>query len=392
MGFKIRRRVRIGTDLAPLPPVRTLAANVRLQGALGFDDLWVPDHVRHLVPRALWRNSPMSRFIPDLDAFFDPTAVIARYAGIGRRMGTAVTDVIRRNPGDLARAWLSLHHLTHGNAVLGIGAGEAMNVDPLGLSTSRAASRLEDTLSALRAAFSANGEFVTHGGPFHSWKGASFPPVYRGTGPPIWVAAEGPRTCSLAGRYGDGWISFSDPDSWKTEARYVATGAAAAGREIKQMEWCWLALSMICSKAATLRHVCGSSPLVKALMLVLPGKRWASVGATHPWGEDFRGPLDYAYASDDAADSLFEGERFQEAAKAVTPDLVVELVPSGTAQQVAIRFAEQVENGVSHCIIVNPVASAGLDAARESFCETFKLLRALKRMAPGDRGWARLQK
>lgn len=101
-------------------------------------------------------------------------------------MGTMVTDPIRRSAADLARAWLTLHHMTGGNVVLGIGSGEAMNTESIGQRLTRSVSRLDDALSALRAAFSAEGNPVTHSGPFHDW--------------------QGPKACEVAGRWGDGWI------------------------------------------------------------------------------------------------------------------------------------------------------------------------------------------
>ena len=75
-----------------------------------------------MFPSSAWgpHLSHFARWIPSLDAFLDPTVTIAKFSGRrGPRMGMSVTDAVRRRPADLARVWMSLHHLTGGRAVLG---------------------------------------------------------------------------------------------------------------------------------------------------------------------------------------------------------------------------------------------------------------------------------
>ena len=377
----------MGYEVDPLPPAAVVKGNIRLGRALGADDLWFPDHVRHFLPKALWASTPMSRFVPDLDAWYDPTTVIARVCRRhGPRMGTLVTDAFRRTPSDLARAWLSMHHMSGGNVILGIGAGEAMNLEPIGQPMDRPVSRLEDTLSAVRAAWSADGHFVTHEGPFHSWKEASFPPPYRGTVPPIWVAAIGPRACGVAGRWGDGWIYMTqDFQNWQAAAARVAAGAEAAGKDPQVMEWNLSTIVMLSTDPKAVKKLC-SSPLVKASALCMPGSDWSAIGATHPFGESFAGPFSYSAAKDG---QLFEGEAFKEATEAVTPDLLEELFASGPATRVLEKLSPYVEQGVSHMITVNWGLTLGLRLGADSLREQAKLHRLLKRMSPGSRSWAK---
>src|SRR5581483_9925947 len=115
-----------------------------------------------------------------------------------------------RSPADLARAWLTLHHVTGGQAVLGIGSGEVENTVPYGQSTARSVTRLDGTP-------------LTHDGPSHRWEHATFAvPPRKGTFPPIWVAAQGPNACRAAGRHGDGWINVHHGlDAWRRAAGHV---------------------------------------------------------------------------------------------------------------------------------------------------------------------------
>ena len=88
--------------------------------------------------------------------FFDPLPLIA---GVGQateriRLGTGVTDAVRRHPALLAQAFLTLDHATGGRAVLGIGVGEAENIVPFGLPYERTASRLIEALEVIRLLWS----------------------------------------------------------------------------------------------------------------------------------------------------------------------------------------------------------------------------------------------
>ena len=387
MAQTAKPRLRVGYHVEPIAPVAYVRANFRLAQVLGADDLWFSDHVRHILPRSFWATNPMSRIIPDLDAFYDPTAVIARFCRRrGPRMGTFVTDPVRRTPSDLARAWLTLHHLSGGNVVLGIGAGEAMNIAPVGKSVVHAAARLEDTLQALRAAWSAEGSYVTHEGPFHTWSDVSFPGPYRGTVPLIWVAAQGPRTCGTAGRLGDGWFNFTqDFAQWRAAATTVAEAAGSVGKDPATMDWSLATVVMLSSKRRIFRELC-ASPMIKAFALTMPASLWSTVGERHPYGEGFPGPHLYEYAKHG---SLFEGDLFKEASNAVTPELVEQLFVSGPAAKVAERLLPFVEHGVSHVVCVNGAPAAGWGFAADSLREQARLNRLLKQMSPGSRSWAK---
>lgn len=142
----------MGCYVDPTIPLWSVHANIRLARVLGADDIWFGDHAKSMFPSSAWGTTSLAlRAVdPNLDAFLDPTVTIAKYSGRrGPRMGRPVTDAVRRTPADLARVWMSLHHLTGGRAVLGIGAGEIENTEPFGLELQPSASRLEDVVTAV---------------------------------------------------------------------------------------------------------------------------------------------------------------------------------------------------------------------------------------------------
>jgi phthiodiolone/phenolphthiodiolone dimycocerosates ketoreductase len=374
-----RDRVRVGCYVDPVAPTSVVRANIALSRALGADDIWLGDHTRAMLPALVWdpKRNPMARLIPNLDAYYDPCALIARYAKRGLTIGTAVTDALRRSPADMARAWMTLHHLTKGNAILGIGAGEVENTVPYGIPYEKPVARLEDMLAGLRAAWSSDGQPVSHHGPFHDWNDASFAiPQLKGTSPPVWVAAQGPRASRAAGTYGDGWMHVHyGIDEWQASARNVIIGARAAGRDEQRLTRTLLIAGIVVSSRQVLARAV-RSPVLVAAALALPASGWERGGAQHPLGTDYRGPQDYQ-------PHLVTPDVMRRATAMMTPQLFESLMPAGSAAHVRRYLQPFVEQGVSHVVLINLAPAAGIAIGADSLREQRRLMSALKAMTPG---------
>lgn len=373
-------RVRIGIYVDPVAPISVVSANIKLARLMGADDIWLGDHTRAMLPASVWDPAfnPMARVVPNLDAYLDPTIVIARYARRrGPRIGTSVTDPFRRSAADMARAWMSLHHVTGGNAVLGIGAGERENTVPYGIDFDRPVARLDDLLGAVRAAWSSGADSVTHRGRFHDWHQATFAlPPLRGSTPPIWVAAQGPRASTVAGRWGDGWINTHyGLDTWTAGAAAVIKGAESVGRDPETITRSLLVAGVIVSTSELLEQAV-RQPVLVAAALALPASSWAKAGVVHPLGPDYGGPPDYE-------PELLTDEVMALATKMMTSDLFSVLMPCGSAEGVAAHLEEFVRRGVNHIIVINLAPAAGLRIGADSLREQRRLLGLLKRMRPG---------
>jgi phthiodiolone/phenolphthiodiolone dimycocerosates ketoreductase len=127
---------------------------------------------------------------------------------LGRvRLGVSVTDTGRRNPAVTAQAAATLHLLTRGRAILGIGTGEREGNEPYGADWSKPVARFEEALATIRALWDSRGELVNRESPFFPLRNAVFDlPPYRGKWPEIWIAAHGPRMLRATGRYADAWF------------------------------------------------------------------------------------------------------------------------------------------------------------------------------------------
>lgn len=194
----------------------------------GFDFFWVGDH-----------------FV-DLDgARLEPWTVLSAVAVRTSRikLGSGVTDPQRTHPSRTAHSVASLDTISGGRAILGIGAGEAMNVVPFGLPWEKPATRVrrvEEAIQVIRQLWSSSKvRRVTFGGDFYSLKEAFLAqsPTQRPC-PPIYLGAiSGRRMLEVVGRYADGWYSWlNTPETFRERWRTIKSAAAAAGRSASEID------------------------------------------------------------------------------------------------------------------------------------------------------------
>ncbi len=142
------------------------------------------------------------------------------------RVATGVTNHTTRHPLVTASFATTMHRLTGGRFVLGLGRGVARMFDAFGLAPITTA-QLEDIAGLLRRLW--HGEVVVgHDGPAGRWPVLVLDPDFR-EDIPLLVSAFGPRTLELAGRCFDEVLLhtyFTD----ETLARCVRTVKAAAER------------------------------------------------------------------------------------------------------------------------------------------------------------------
>jgi len=167
-----------------------VARQARKAEEVGFDSLWVMDHV--------FIQRPGGRVLSH-----EPLICLAHAAASTTRirLGTLVLNHAFRHPGHLAREASALADMTGGRFILGVGAGwHRPEFDALGLPFDHRVSRLEEAFEPLQTLL--KGERVTVKGSWLQLKEASI--AVTSPPPPLWVAAERPRMLALAAR-ADGW-------------------------------------------------------------------------------------------------------------------------------------------------------------------------------------------
>ena len=164
---------------------------VRTAEALGFDSVWVGDHV-------LWHV-----FWPEpLSMLGAASAVTERIA-----LGSGILLAALRRPAALAKQTATLQWLSQGRFRLGVGAGGefATEFAASGVPLDRRGAYLDQTLEALQALWS--GEPVTLHSDVIDVEDARLDLVPEPR-IPIWVGGRSAPAQRRAGRFGDAWMPF----------------------------------------------------------------------------------------------------------------------------------------------------------------------------------------
>ncbi len=348
------------------PPASAALAAAARREQQGFDAVWWADHLLHWFPDSIWTPD----LVPQAAAgqasphvWFDPFAVVAAAAGATEqvRLGIGVTDVVRRHPAALAQSALTLDHLSGGRFMLGVGAGEALNLTPFGMTNERPLARLEEGLHVLRLLM-ATTEPVDHDGDHFRLRGASVGLGPAGAAPPpVWVAAHRPRGLALAGRMADGWLPLAtDPGEYAAMLERVVAAAAAAGRPEGAVTPGLYARIVVAETADDALAAIDGSLLLRFIALTRPAEAFAAHGAEHPLGPGAFGLTTFLPTTLGREDAL-------ELAGRVPPEVVRDTVIHGTPDDVAATVLRFVDRGARHVQLTNMTPMA--DPARAATSE-----------------------
>ncbi len=284
-----------------LSPTILPQASYLTAAAGGADSFWVGDHLNAMLPQSIATPEYLgvaAKMVPNIDAVLEPWTMLGHLAARNRlrrlRLGVCVTDASRRNPAVTAQAVATLHLLTRGRAILGIGVGEREGTEPYGVEWTKPVARFEEAIATIRALWDSAGELVTRDSPYFPLHNATFAlPPYRGKWPEIWVAAHGPRMLRITGRYADAWVPFviSRAPDYAHALEAVRTAASDAGRDPMSI------IPAVNRAVVTGRNrddvdEALDSVIIKASALAAPADAWTRHGVEHPLGADFSGMQD----------------------------------------------------------------------------------------------------
>jgi probable F420-dependent oxidoreductase len=189
-------------DESPSMPVQTLVDLAGLAEELGYAAAWLPDHIL-----------PPGEFGADFGGVHEPIVTMAHLAALTRTItfGTSVMVLPLRNPFLLAKQIATVHELSGGRVVLGVGIGwnEEEYAAVGGEFRSRGAVA-DDSLAVIRHLLS-GGEAPYHGRRF-SYESGVFAPVPK-TPVPVMVGGNSDAALRRAVRLGDAWhpLRFTMP-------------------------------------------------------------------------------------------------------------------------------------------------------------------------------------
>jgi probable F420-dependent oxidoreductase len=190
----------------------TIAAVARMAERLGFDSLWVNDHV--VIPDAA--PSPAGQASPAYAArygeqrrqsLYEPLITLAYLAGMTDRirLGTSIYLLALRHPLLAAKQVVSLDALSRGRVILGVGVGwlqgEYAAVD---VPFKQRGSRTDEALRMLKAL--CEDDRANFDGRHYRLEGVEFlpKPVQR-PHPPVWIGGRSEAALRRAAHLADAW-------------------------------------------------------------------------------------------------------------------------------------------------------------------------------------------
>jgi phthiodiolone/phenolphthiodiolone dimycocerosates ketoreductase len=288
----------------------------------------------------------------------------------------SVTDTGRRNPAVTAQAAATLHLLSRGRAILGIGVGEREGNEPYGVDWSKPVARFEEALATIRALWDSRGELVNRDSAYFPLRNAVFDlPPYRGKWPEIWIAAHGPRMLRATGRYGDAWFpAFPHrPQDYGQRLEIVRAAASDAGRDPMSI---LPAVEFLVVTGASRDAVDEAldSPILRALSLTASDEVFVRHGARHPLGQGFSGSPDLVPHAFDEQTALSQGAE-------VPLPVMREVFLSGTPEDVVDQAAQWRDHGARYVVVAD--ASSVQRSLRKGLAAMIpfgRILRGLKKL------------
>ena len=293
----------------------------------GFDSFWAGDHMVFMRPVA-----------------FDVLSTIAAASVITNKISMgSFSDAHKFHPAVLAQRLTTLDHLTNGRFILGLGIGEAMNLDPYGIKWNRPLSRMVESVKLIRRLWESPEPFDFDGEFFQFRKAVLGAKPIRGK-VPIYIAAHRSRSLRVAAEIGDGWITLPQPPFlFAGKRKQVEKWRTDSGKSLENFDKCqYLFTSIANSKDEAfravehLRHtIIWSEIYEEAYGIKLP--------------EEYEG---FGYMNVITTDER-EKQKIIEQGNLFSKEAVFDFTLSGTAHDCIKRIEEYIDAGVNHFLIHN---------------------------------------
>lgn len=200
-----------------------LVAYAQRAEQLGFDSIWVPDHLV-----VSWGGHT--------HGIWESWSLLAAVAAVTRgvELGPLVACTAFRNPALFAKMADTVDEISAGRLILGLGAGwDGPEYHAFGIPNDHRVSRFEEALQII-APLLRDGRVDFDGRYYQARDCELRPRGARSGGPPLLVGAKGPRMLRLAATYADLWNAegpLRHPDDFIPLRAAADAACAAVGRD-----------------------------------------------------------------------------------------------------------------------------------------------------------------
>lgn len=191
---------------------------------------------------SVWDHFYANPLVDRNNPCFEGVAAMSALAALTEnvQVGCLVFCALFRSPGLLAKAAVTVDHISGGRAQIGIGAGwleEEFREFGYGFpSLGKRLDQLEEALAIIRSLL--RDEETNFKGEYYDVQGAVCGPKPLNPDLPIWVGGRGKiRTPALAARYADGFnMPYLAPGSVRDRLQRVAAACEAIGRDPEEIQ------------------------------------------------------------------------------------------------------------------------------------------------------------
>jgi alkanesulfonate monooxygenase SsuD/methylene tetrahydromethanopterin reductase-like flavin-dependent oxidoreductase (luciferase family) len=225
--------MRVGVQLPEVervvrwPEIERMARSIE---ALGFDSIWVGDHLLYDVG---------GRRVGPWEAWTQLAAIAAVTHRV--EIGPLVAALPFHQPAILAKMAASVDEVSQGRLILGLGAGwNRYEFDAFGIAYGRRVAGFVEGFEIVRRLLA--GETVTHRGEHHTVEACVLlPPAARPGGPPLMIGSNGPRMLAATLPHVAAWNTWfedfgNDPDRLPDLLARIEAACEAVGRDPATLE------------------------------------------------------------------------------------------------------------------------------------------------------------
>ena len=207
------------TAYPEMPDARALVDyGVRME-QMGFDSLWVWDHI-------LLGVEPN---FPIIDSLTLLTAIAARTSRI--KLSTGILVLPLRNPVVLAKQLASIDQISNGRLLMAMAAGwYKREFDAVGVPFEQRGKIMDENLDILKRFWTEDmvkGEWPHHKIP----AGVMYPKPVQKPRPPLVLGAFGPRMLKIVATYADTWNAFGTPKEMRERNQMLDDYCREIGRD-----------------------------------------------------------------------------------------------------------------------------------------------------------------
>jgi alkanesulfonate monooxygenase len=208
------------TTFPEMPDPRALIEYGEKVEALGYDSLWVWDHV-------LLGVEPN---FPIMDSLTTLTTIAARTKRI--KLGTGILVLPLRNPVALAKQLATMDQFSNGRMIMGMASGwYKREFDALGVPFDRRGKLMDQSLEILNRLWTegkVDGDYVGH----KISAAVMYPKPVQKPRMPLLIGGYVDRVLQRAGAVGDGWLTyFYEPHNFTKSWNKVRAAAKEVGKD-----------------------------------------------------------------------------------------------------------------------------------------------------------------